>query len=183
MVFHGPPLLMPSTAGSTDALLDSVRRPLSCFIGELPPSARQIALVEVMGRYSNQGEMASQLGELVQMTPEPGPVVHRRAKQVHHRLRPSEIEQLITDYQSGVLVRQLAVRYGINRDTVIEHVRRNGGVRHRYPALLPKEIVEAAQFYRSGQSLATVGKHFGINASTVRSALLRAGVQMRDCQG
>jgi len=56
-------------------------------------------------------------------------------------------------------------------------------VRWHYPALLPKAIDEAGQLYRSGQSLATVGEHLGVNASTVRTALLKAGMQMRDCQG
>jgi hypothetical protein len=37
--------------------------------------------------------------------------------------------------------------------------------------------------YRGGQSLKNVGVHFGVHASTIRSALLRAGVAMRDCQG
>jgi hypothetical protein len=82
-----------------------------------------------------------------------------------------------------VKVKELAVRYQVNRNTVIEHAKRAEGVRHRYPALLPEEITEAARLYQSGQSLADVGKHFGINATTVRSALLKAGVEMRDCQG
>ena len=136
-----------------------------------------------MGRYSNQTEMTSELEELLNMTPEPGPVIERREKQFHHRLRSEEIAQLIADYRSGVKVKELAVSYRINRDTVIEHVRRAGGIRHCYPALVPEEIIEAVQLYQCGQSLATVGRHFGINASTVRSALLRAGVPMRDCQG
>jgi DNA invertase Pin-like site-specific DNA recombinase len=136
-----------------------------------------------MGRYSNQGEMASDLQELLDITPEPAPIVERKEKQFHHRLYPEEIQRLIADYRSGVKVKELAIRYQISRNTVIEHVKQAGGVRHRYPALLPAEIAVAVQLYQSGQSLVTVGKHFGINASTVRSALLRAGLEMRDCQG
>jgi len=136
-----------------------------------------------MGRYSNRGEMASELEVLVQMTPEPGQVTERREKQFHHRLRSEEIDQLIAEYRSGVKVKELAIRFQISRGTVIEHVKRAGGVRHRYPALLPEEIAEASGLYQSGHSLVVVGKHFGINASTVRSALLKAGVKMRDCHG
>jgi len=84
------------------------------------------------------------------MTPEPGPVIERREKQFHHRLHAEEVAQLITEYKSGVKVKELAIRYQISRDTVIKHAKRDGGVRHRYPALLPEEITEAAQLYKSG---------------------------------
>ena len=61
--------------------------------------------MEVMGRYSNRGEMASDLRNLLDMTPEPGPVIERREKQFHHRLRAEEVAQLIIEYKSGVKVR------------------------------------------------------------------------------
>lgn len=86
-----------------------------------------------MGRYSNQGDLASDLLELLDMTPEPGPVIERLEKQLHHRLHAEEVAQLITEYKSGVKVKELAVRYHISRDTVIKHAKRAGEVRHRYP--------------------------------------------------
>jgi transposase-like protein len=140
-------------------------------------------LVEVMGRYSNQDEMASRLGELSVMDPEPtAPIVRKTPKQVQRRLDAEVVDRLVTDYQAGAKVRDLADRYGINRNTVLEHIRR-AGVRKHYPALIPEEVDEAARLYRSGKSLVSVSEHFGVNATTVRTALLKAGVKMRDCQG
>jgi hypothetical protein len=135
-----------------------------------------------MGRYSNRGEMASELQILLDMTPEPGPVIERKEKQFHHRLYSEEIEQLIADYQAGAKVRDLADRYRVNRNTVIQHINR-AGVRRHYPALNPGEVEEAAQLYQSGQSLVSVSERFVVNATTIRSALLKAGVAMRDCHG
>jgi len=88
----------------------------------------------------------------------------------------------VASYQAGGKVNDLAAHYQVNRNTVIGHIDR-AGVRRHYPVLLPEEIREAAQLYRSGCSLAAVGVRFGVNASTVRTALLRVGVAMRDCQG
>jgi hypothetical protein len=135
-----------------------------------------------MGRYSNQGEMASHLEELSVMDPEPVPIVRRKPKQVHRRLRSDEVDQLVIDYEAGVPINDLVARYRIDQSTVTQHVKR-AGVRMRYPKLVSQEIEEATGLYCSGLSLAAVGKHFGIDAYTVRRTLLKVGVQMRDHQG
>jgi DNA-binding CsgD family transcriptional regulator len=89
---------------------------------------------------------------------------------------------MVPDYQAGAKIKDLAARYRINRSTVFGHINRTG-VRRHYPALVSEEIMEATQLYQSGRSLAAIGRHLGVNASTIRTALLRAGVAMRDCQG
>jgi len=106
----------------------------------------------------------------------------RTPKQVQRRLKTAEIVELVADYQTGIKVKNLAARYGINRNTVIRHINR-ARLRRHYPALVSAATMEAAPLYRSSWSLAAIGGHFGVNASTVRTALLRAGVAMRDCQG
>ena len=139
--------------------------------------------VEVMERYCNQGEMASHLGELSAMNPGPvAPTVRNTPKQVQRRLDSNKVDQLVADYLAGAKVRDLADLFQISRNTVLEHVSR-AGVRKHYPALIPEQVDEAAQLYRSGQSLVSVGEHFGVNVSTVRTALLKVGVEMRDCHG
>jgi len=139
--------------------------------------------VDLLGRYSNHCDQGERLRILVEMVPSgPSEVNLRTPKQVQRRLKTAETVELLADYQIGIKVKDLAARYGINRNTVIGHINR-AGVRRHYPALVSEEIMEAAQLYRSGCSLAAVGGHFGVNASTVRTALLRAGVAMRDCQG
>ena len=106
----------------------------------------------------------------------------RAPKQVQRRLLPAEIVELVAHYQTGPKVNDLAARYGINRSTVIADINRTR-VRRHCPALASEEIAEAAEIYRSGRSLAAIGRQLGVNASTVRTAQVRVGVVMRDCQG
>jgi hypothetical protein len=81
-----------------------------------------------------------------------------------------------------VKINDLVDRYKVDQSTVTQHVKR-AGVQLRLPALLAEEVDEAMQLYQAGQSLRKLGLHFGVRDTTVRSALLRAGVKMRDCQG
>ena len=136
-----------------------------------------------MERYSNLRDQGERLQALSKMVPSgPSKVNPRAPKQVHRRLKPAEIGELVARYQDGAKVRDLAADYRINRNTVIGHINR-AGVRRHYPALMSEEIRKAAHLYRSGWSLAAIGSHFRVNASTVRTALLRVGVAMRDCHG
>jgi transposase-like protein len=145
-----------------------------------------------MGQLSNQDRRSRirQLHAVVQGQRAGGATEHlavpgpseRHQRQIQHGLPVDEGEQLVRDYLAEAKVRDLAVRYQVDRNTVIGHVNR-AGVRRHYPALLPEVTPEASQLYRSGRSLAAVGGHFGVNASTVRTSLLRIGVPMWDSQG
>lgn len=46
-------------------------------------------------------------------------------KQVQHRLNPDEIIELVADYQAGTLVKELAKRYQIDRQTVSAILKRH----------------------------------------------------------
>ncbi len=48
----------------------------------------------------------------------------RRQKQ--NRLGPAQLESLVEEYRSGMPVGEIAAKYGVNRDTVNNHVRRIG---------------------------------------------------------
>ena len=139
--------------------------------------------VDLMGHWSNLSHQGERLRTLVEMVPsgaiEPK---SRTTKQIHRRLRQAETEALISDYHSGLKMKELAAKYRINKYTVTKVIQR-AGIRPRYPALLPEDIKQAAKLYKSGQSLAVVAKHFGVDPSTIRLALLRTGVAMRDSHG
>ena len=148
--------------------------------------------MEVTGQLSNQdtrariGRLHSVVlgqcaGKCTERTTTESPPLHG-GRQIQHRLRSEETERLIADYQIGARVNELATRYQVNRATVIQHINR-AGVRRHYPALVPHEIEEAARLYREGQSLAMVARQLGAHATTVRTALLRAGLRMRDSHG
>jgi IS30 family transposase len=97
-------------------------------------------------------------------------------------LSADQVQELTTAYARGVAINDLADRFGINRSTVLEHLKRSQ-TRRRYPALDARCVEEAAVLYRSGLALADIGSVFEVHATTVRLALLRVGVEMRDCQG
>ena len=81
-------------------------------------------------------------------------------------------------YQAGVLVKELAVKYKISRETVSKHLRRRG-IAPRPVGLDGQQIKEAVRLYEQGDSLATIGKRMGVTAHTVRSRLVEVGVRMR----
>jgi DNA-binding CsgD family transcriptional regulator len=92
------------------------------------------------------------------------------------------LDHLVTDYLSGVKVKELAERYRITRQTVLEHMRRQS-VPRRHPRLGRDEVDEAGNLYRSGKSLADIGAVFAVDPGTVRRALTKIGVPMRDPHG
>jgi hypothetical protein len=140
--------------------------------------------VEVIGRYSNPPHTPVDLQRLLSTAclESPNPTSERPPRQHQRRLRPDELSQLKSEYLSGVEVKQLAQRFEITRQTVMECMRREG-VRRRYPKLGQEEIDRAASLYRSGWSLVAVGEALSVDPSTVRRVLLTQGVPMRDPQG
>lgn len=100
-------------------------------------------------------------------------------RQRQRRLRAEQLEQLKDDYLAGVPVSDLAERYGIARQTVIEHMRRLA-VARGHPKLSIGEAARAADLYTARLSLAAVGTAFGVDAGTVRRVLAKAAVPIRD---
>lgn len=113
----------------------------------------------------------------------PPPEPRRRpSKQRHRRLSEAEVEELVNLFLCGERHKDLATRFGVNRDTVTQILRRRGFAWER--GLRPEEAREAARLYvYEGWSLARVGEAFGCHAGTVRRALLEAGVQTRPRSG
>ena len=139
--------------------------------------------MKLIGRYSNPFEQGERLRDLIEMVPRGSPEVSAGTrKQVHRRLRPAEIEELVAGHQAGATAYQLADRFRIHSTTVLSLLERQS-VARRNRRLSSTQIDQARELYVAGQSLAKVGKQLGCHANTVRLVLLKAGVRMRDCQG
>ena len=148
--------------------------------------------MDLLGRYSNplDGPIptlffeAADLQELLHVTPvgRHAVVENRQQRQHQRRLRQDELGHLVAEYLSEVKVKELAERYGITRQTVLERMRRLG-VPRRHPRLGPDEVNKACDLYRSGKSLADIGAVFSVDPGTVRRALTKVGVPMRDPHG
>ena len=106
------------------------------------------------------------------MSTEPRSSIRRQA-----RLTQLEVAELIAQYLAGATSRQLAGRWGMNRHTVTEHLRRSGVL--RYQGLSEGQVAEACRLYLAGWSLARIAAALSCAPHTVRSALLREGVTMR----
>ena len=108
----------------------------------------------------------------------------KRAYRPNRRLNRAERTQLAEQYHIGMPALELARQYGINRHTVVKHLKRDGiAIRGGQVKLTPDMIERAKRLYVDGQSLAAVGEQLGVDASTVHKALKKAGMQMRDTHG
>jgi DNA invertase Pin-like site-specific DNA recombinase len=101
------------------------------------------------------------------------------AHQVQTRLAAAQVEQLVAEYQAGTTTRELAERYGINRVTVFEHLKRAGVPRRRPRKLRLVEIAKVVRLYVEGQSVEAVAQELRVGATTVRRVLQREGVELR----
>lgn len=102
--------------------------------------------------------------------------------QRQRRLQQPEQEELVSRYQAGDLMSELAERYGIHRRTVSAILKRHG-VPTRASGLAPEQVQRAVLMYAQGQSLARIGTQLGVDATTVHTRLREQGVRMRDTHG
>jgi hypothetical protein len=126
--------------------------------------------VDLLGRYSNLSHQGELLQCLVEMVPEgsPEPTL-QTPRQVQRRLRPAEVDELVSAYQAGSSVYELAKRHRIDRKTVSIILERQG-VPRRYRLIEGEQLAEAIKAYESGDSLATIGSRMGVSPYTVRRA-------------
>lgn len=111
------------------------------------------------------------------MPPRP-PAASSSPGQRQHRLKPDQVQALITAYQAGALIKELASQFSIERRTVSEILAR-AGIERRRRGLAEAQIDEAIELYAQGVSLAKVGRQLGVDGETVRQQLLKRGVKMR----
>lgn len=103
-----------------------------------------------------------------------GPVV-RTVETVQTFLAAAEVDHLVSDYEAGAGVQELADKYGIHRATVFAHLRRREVPRRR-PGLSDHEQAEAVRLSRDGMSMRAIGRQMGVDRKAVRVALVDAGV-------
>lgn len=85
---------------------------------------------------------------------------------------------MVTDYQAGATLTDLAAKYGYNRVGVASALK-TAGVRLRRTALTNDQADEAERLYAEGQSLATVAARFDVDAGTIWTRLIKRGVAIR----
>jgi hypothetical protein len=103
-------------------------------------------------------------------------------RNVHRRLGPDIIAQLVADYEAGLPTTALTTTYGLSKGSVLQLLRQNG-VEVRHQSLTPDQLQEAVGLYEQGWSLAKVGAHFARDASFIHVTFKREGIPRRDSHG
>lgn len=137
-----------------------------------------------MGRYSNPDNVTTLQRILAGHKPArlpARPTRSPRQKQAQHRLESEEIARLLERYRAGVKIDDLAAEFAVNRNTVMEHVRRAGAPRRRNVVM--DRLEEARELYDRGWSLAKVADHFRVDSGTVGYAFRKASIPRRDTHG
>lgn len=103
----------------------------------------------------------------------------RQTPKVARRLKDHEIKELVTAYEAGSTLRQLAERFKIERRTVSNIVKRQG-VATRWRRLSEADVDKAEHLYTQGWSTARIADLLKVDPETVRLRLRKRGMQMRD---
>jgi hypothetical protein len=128
-----------------------------------------------------QSAMNSHLCDLLVSAPAQAGVADRGAYRRMHRLSEGQAQQLVEERAAGAEIKELAERYGVDRSTVINHLRRAGvpGRRRQGRRLSPDQVTAAGKLYASGLALVDVGVQFDVDRRYLRKALLAAGFPLR----
>lgn len=103
-------------------------------------------------------------------------------KQTQVRLSRDPVAQLITSYQAGSTLEEVAAEFGVYVRTAAAHLERQGVPQRRH-RLTPDQVAEAVGLYEAGWSTIQIGQHFGVYPESIRYRLMRAGVHMRPRSG
>jgi hypothetical protein len=142
--------------------------------------------VDLGGTYYNTKPQVEALEALLRKLAdptEPAPPPADRPKQRRaRRLDADQVQELIASYEAGATVYELGTRFGIERRTVSNILKRHD-VPMRRRGLSPEQVDDAIHLYNLGWSLARVGKHLGVDHTTVLTKLRERGIPTRDTHG
>jgi hypothetical protein len=142
--------------------------------------------VDLGGTYYNTKPHIEALDALLRKLPdttEPAPLpADRRKPRRARKLDADQIQELITGYEAGATVYELGDRFGIERRTVSNILKRHD-IPMRRRGLSTEQVDDAIHLYNLGWSLARVGEHLGVDHVTVLTKLRERGVPTRDTHG
>jgi hypothetical protein len=96
------------------------------------------------------------------------------------QLTADERAAIAADYAAGVKLAVMSVEHRISADRIRSVVLSSGGRLRRPPVFGLADPTEAARAYLRGASLGAIARGLGISVSAVKTALIRAGVDLRD---
>lgn len=114
-------------------------------------------------------------------TPVETPVRPRqRIRQPNTRLSDDEVRRLLSRYEAGISLNDLAIEFNLHESTVRAHARRAGLSRRPANEVSEAKVAEAVRLYVDERwSIMTISKSLGMDRDTVARRLRAAGVQIR----
>lgn len=100
---------------------------------------------------------------------------------VPRRSSSAEIDELVAGRLRGEEIASLAERFGVHRNTAMDHLARRGVPGRRWPGrtLSDADLVAAGQLYEGGVRLELVGEQFGVDRRYLRRVLPELVFQIR----
>jgi DNA-directed RNA polymerase specialized sigma24 family protein len=98
--------------------------------------------------------------------------------QAQRRLTPTQVAELVRQYEAGADMKVLAANWHMHRATVAGQLRR-AGVERRRRGVPQDKLPEVIRLYLDGWSLQRLAERYGCDDETVRRALQRSGTQLR----
>lgn len=137
-------------------------------------------MVALRGRSSKHASLFRRLAEELPalLRRRPKRSKPRKSRQVQRRLAPEQVDRLVSQYEAGDDMTELATRWQLHRTTVAGHLRR-AGVALRRQGIPPERLGEAVHLYGEGWSLQRLAERYHCDDETVRQALTRTGLSMR----
>ena len=90
------------------------------------------------------------------------------------------VEEIISEYQSGMTTAQLGEKYGVGTNTIYRRLKENDvkpPPRDKSKIKLP--IEEIISYFQSGMTTYQLGEKYGVTFSTIRERLKKNGVKLR----
>ncbi|MDR1495396.1 MAG: helix-turn-helix domain-containing protein [Clostridiales Family XIII bacterium] len=106
-------------------------------------------------------------------------LIKHRVTQRRKWLSEAETEQIVSSYQNGVTVYELADKFDCNRETISNALKRNGIQPTTKKITDQAKINEIISQYASGKKLNDIAELHSVGASTIRKILIKSGVAMR----
>ncbi|GAA4975366.1 hypothetical protein [Kineococcus glutinatus] len=121
--------------------------------------------------------------EATALTPDALPQQVRTLQRRTRLLRQDEITQVVTRYQAGATMVELARELDVHRGTIRACLVAQGVVLRSGSSFPTERLQEAVSLYEAGLSTARVAAELGLTQRVVWRALRDAGVVMRDRTG
>jgi DNA-directed RNA polymerase specialized sigma24 family protein len=115
------------------------------------------------------------IGGLAAASPEPAA---RARLGSARRLRPDEVEALVTGYGAGKTMKELAAVFGVSRQTVSTSLRR-ASTPIRREGLDQEQVAGVVALYEAGWTSRELAGRYGVSSDTILRTLRRQGVKVR----